>query len=70
MKNVKVVVGERNHKRYQLARHETLINKTIEAVASGGVEGAYGERDRNEPVTILYFTDGTFFYFVHPTDSE
>jgi hypothetical protein len=66
MKNVKVVLGERTHKRYQLARHETLIGKAIEAVAAGNVEGAYG----NEPATILYFTDGTFFYFVHPMDLD
>lgn len=41
-----------------------LVGKTIQAVASTTVPGAYGD----EPCILLYFTDGTRYGFVLPQD--
>lgn len=61
-----LICGQFKFTFYQHATLEKLVDKTIQAVETDEVEGAYG----NEPMTTLYFTDGSKFSFVHPSDEN
>lgn len=48
------------------ASWRSLKGKTIASVGHDSVEGSWGP----EPMTVLWFTDGTWFGFVHPADED
>lgn len=45
---------------------ESVVGKIVGAVGSGHAEGEYGD----EPVTVIFFTDGTYHAFTHPAEDQ
>jgi len=65
VKKIKVFAGKKTHKgKYKHIPIEDTVGKTVEAVGSTTVDGAFGD----EPCTVLLFSDGTMHGFVHPAD--
>ena len=63
---MRIIVGQKRHKRYKHGQIDDLVGKTVEAVGITTVDGPYGK----EPCTMLFFTDGSKHGFVHPVDTE